>query len=268
MINLQIWGSVDLSEDLVTNRASPFVALVAFVLAVSPGDAQIRSSAIDALLAGARCQASVRRQLEDWDGQFGAAMVEPAMPTGLRSARLPTSAMGIWLRVTEERAGELFVERITATRIERLRFDGECVGTEYAVAMSVPPPGAFTDSDLIARVARGGRGVFLLWSPHMPLSVDQHAVLVSVAGDLGLEVETLLDPGADADYAARAARERNLPASALRPLGGIELALRGMTTHTPSLQLFADGKLVGPVLYGYRNGAALRLAIGDTLARK
>jgi hypothetical protein len=260
-----------LSEDLVTNRASPFVSFVAFVvfvLAVFPADAQVRPSAIDALLAVARCQATVRGQLEDWDGQFGAAMVEPAMPTGLRSVRLPTTAMGIWLRVTEERAGELFVERITATRIERRRFDGECEGTEYAVATSVPPPGAFTDSELITRVVRGGRGVILLWSPHMPLSVDQHAVLASVAGDLGLEVEMLLDPGADAAYAARMVRERNLPASALRPLGGIELALRGMTTHTPSLQLFADGKLVGPVLYGYRNGAALRLALGDTLTRK
>ena len=91
----------------MTNRASHFVSFVAFVLAVFTGGAHVRASAIDALLAGARCQATIRGQLEDWDGHLGAAIAEPEMPTALRGVRLPTGAMGIWLRVTEERPGEL-----------------------------------------------------------------------------------------------------------------------------------------------------------------
>jgi len=241
-----------------------FVAFVPFVLLVSPLEAR-KQGAVDDLLTGARCQAALRGQLQLWDGQSAAAMAAPALPTGLRSMRLPTGAIGIWLRVVEEKPGEVFVERITSTRVERLRFDHGCGGVESAVAMPARPSGAFTDSDLIARVARGARGVFLLWSPHMPLSVDQHDVLVSVARDLDLAVEVLVDPGADAGYAARVARERKLPATALRPLGGIELAFRGMTTHTPSLQLFAGGRLVGPVLYGYRNPTALRVALEAVL---
>jgi hypothetical protein len=243
-------------------------AFVTFVLALSLPATQAGSAELDALLAGARCQATIRGVLEDWDGQFGAAIAEPAMPTGLRSVRLPTSAMGIWLRVTEARPGEQFVERITATRLERLHFGEGCGASESAVALPPVAVKAFSDSDLITRVARTDRGVVLLWSPHMPLSVDQHAVLAEVARDLGLVVVPLLDPAADRDYADRVARERGLGAESTRPLGGVELAFRGMTTHTPSLQLFAGGQLVGPVLFGYRNAAALRLALENALGGK
>ena len=125
---------------------------------------------------------------------------------------------------------------------------------------------AYGDSDVIARVAPGRRGVFLLWSPHMPLSVDQYAVLADVARTLDLIVVPLLDPGADRKYAERIVRERGLPEEALRPLGGVELLFRGMATHTPSLQLFAGGSLVGPVLYGYRSREALRARLEEALA--
>jgi hypothetical protein len=238
-----------------------FVSVVSFVFA-----AQTVGAALDALLAGARCQATIRGQLEDWDGQLEAAIVEPAMPTGLRSVRLPTGAVGIWLRVTEERPGELFVERITATRLERLHFGEGCGASESAVALPPVAVHAFSDSDLITRVARTDRGVFLLWSPNMPLSVDQHAVLAEVARDLGLVVVPILDPAADRDYANRVARERGLAPEATRPPSGVELAFRGMATHTPSLQVFTGGTLVGPVLYGYRSAAALRTVLEATLA--
>jgi hypothetical protein len=220
----------------------------------------------EAILTGVRCEATVRNQIREWDGDLASALPDPPAPTGLRSVRVPTGAMGLWLRVVEESRSQVAIERITATRVERLRFDNECAAAEFAVATPVPPPGAFSDSELIARVARGERGVFLLWSPHMPLSVDQHAVLAGVARELGLTVIPLLDPAADGAYAVRVVRERGLPQDVARPLGGIELAFRGMTTHTPSLQVFADGRLVGPVLYGYRGAAALRAALETTLA--
>ena len=244
-----------------------FVPFVSLVLAFSLPASQAGSAELDALLAGARCQATIRGQLEDWDGQLGAAIAEPAMPTGLRSVRLPTGAMGIWLRATEERPGELFIERITATRLERLHFGEGCGASESAVALPPVAARTFSDSELIMRVARTDRGVVLLWSPHMPLSVDQHAVLADVARELGLVVVPVLDPAADRAYADRVALERGLSPESTRPLAGVELAFRGMTTHTPSLQVFAAGELAGPVLYGYRNAAALRLALETTLAR-
>lgn len=234
------------------------VASVSLALAPQP-------AALEAVLSGARCEAVVRRQLVEWHVDHGAARPDPPGPLGLRSLRVPTDALGLWVRVAEEVRGTVAVERITATRVERLRFDAECAAEESAVAMPPRPADAVTDAEIIGRAARGDRGVFLLWSPHMPLSVDQHAALAAVAGEMGLVVVPLLDPAADARYAERVARERSLPTESLRPLGGIELAFRGMTTHTPSLQVFAGGTLRGPVLYGYRGPAALRHALDGVL---
>jgi hypothetical protein len=221
--------------------------------------------AVEAVLAGARCEPAARARLREWQANLAQALTEPAGPTGARAVRMPTSALGIWVRLTRDRPGALTIERITSTRVERLELDEACETSEFAVATGPVVPGAFTDSELITLVARAERGVFLLWSPHMPLSVDQHAVLAEVARELDLRVVPLLDPGADPAYAAAVARERGLAAGATRPLGGIELAYRGMTTHTPSLQLFAGGRLIGPVLYGYRNAAALRESLRAVL---
>jgi hypothetical protein len=219
----------------------------------------------ESLLGDARCEAAVREQLASWETVLDRALGEPAGPTGGRSARVPTAAIGLWVRIVEVTPRDLAIERVTATRVERRRFDEDCAGTEFVVASTVPPAGAFGDSDLITRIARDDRGVVLLWSPHMPLSVDQHTVLAPVARELGLTVVPLLDPAADAGYAVRVAQERNLPPEAARPLGGVELAFRGMTTRTPSLQVFAGGRLIGPVLYGYRSAEPLRAALAAAL---
>jgi hypothetical protein len=251
------------------NRRAPLAVLLTLpgflAVAAASGLALPPRTELERLLAGNRCETVLRRQLRAWDAQLDRVIAEPPGPTGARSLRMPTGILGFWTRVTEADSDELVLERISATRIERLRFDDTCAARELAVAPPPRPIDAYGDSDLIARLARGDRGVFLLWSPHMPLSVDQHAVLAEVARDLGLAVVPLLDPGADRDYAARTARERGLPAEATRPLGGVELLFRGMATHTPSLQVFADGVLVGPVLFGYRSTDALRATLEGVL---
>lgn len=240
----------------------PVVTLLAFAAPLT-AVAQAQTL-LDGVLAGSPCEARIRHQLAEWHAKPGRAMVDPAEPTGARSLRLATGALGLWVRVVETPGRGVAVEHISATRTERLDFDDACHGNRSAVAMSPAPPGAYADSDLIARISRGDRGVFLLWSPHMPLSVDQHAVLAEVARELGLAVVPLLDPLADPAYAAAVVRERGLPGDATRPLGGIELAFRGMTTHTPSLQAFAGGQLVGPVRYGYRNAEVLAATLRET----
>jgi hypothetical protein len=248
-------------------RVFVFLAVLAFVPSVTHAQGANGAAGAQALLSEARCEPVLLRQLAEWHADLPSALLDAPGPTGLRSVRVPTGTLGLWVRLVETLKGEVAIERLTATRTERLGFDVECVPVEYAVAARVPPAGAFTDSDLITQVARGGRGVVLLWSPHMPLSVDQHAVLATVAETLALDVIPVLDPAADADYAARVVRERGLSALAATPLGGIELVMRGMSTHVPSLQIYAGGKLVGPVLFGYRSEAALRAALEPHLAK-
>jgi len=242
----------------------PAAVLGLTLLAVSSPNAQ---DARRDMLSGARCADAARDQLREWSAALDRAIAEPPDPLGDRAARVPTGALGVWVRLTMDPAGEVMLERVTAADLESRRFGPSC---EPILSRATRPvvEGVFTDRDLAARLAQGDTGVILVWSPHMPLSVDQYGVLAAVTKELGLSLVTVLDPGADVDYARRVAAERQLPSSATQPIGGIELAFRGVTTHAPSVQVFAGGTLNGRVLYGYRSHDAARLAITEVLRER
>jgi hypothetical protein len=216
------------------------------------------------MLEGTRCANAARQQLRIWSAALELSVTDPPGPFDDRTFRIPTRTPGLWVRLTMTPAGDVVMERVTATNLESRRFGPTC---EPIVTHAVRPAveGAFTDGDLAARLARRDSGVILVWSPHMPLSVDQYGVLAAVTKELSLSLVAVLDPGADVEFARRVAAERQMPASAVQPIGGIELAFRGMTTHAPSAQVFAEGKLKGRVLYGYRSHEAARLAIAEVL---
>jgi hypothetical protein len=234
--------------------------LLGFTALVSPA----REQGATGMLAGARCGPEARMQLREWSALVDYPILEPTGPTGDRSMRMPTGTLGLWVRLTVQPAGEVSLQRVSEQEVLTLSFGSTCESS-IARAGRLPIQGAFSDRDLAARVAQGDPGVILVWSPHMPLSVDQYGVLAAVTTELGISLVVVLDVGADVDYARRVAVERLLPSSAARPIGGVELAFRGLTTHAPSLQVFADGKLKGRVLYGYRGHAAARLAIEEVL---
>jgi hypothetical protein len=219
-----------------------------------------------AMLAGAACAEAARQQLASWGVEPDGSLTDAPLPEGTRAVRMPTGVLGVWVRLIVAPGGDMWLERVSAAGRESLRFGSACEPLTTREAARANPGDGFTDEVLASRLARRDAGVILVWSPHMPLSVDQYAELASVTRDMGLALVTVLDPGADADYARRVARERGLPDAALRRLDGIELAFRGMTTHAPSVQVFAEGRLVGPVLYGYRARETARLAIQGVLA--
>jgi hypothetical protein len=231
---------------------------------VVPVAAAARAHAAPDIVEGARCADAARQQLRTWSARLDSSIADPPGPLGDRTVRMPTGTTGRWVGLTMNPAGEVVLEQVTATDLETRRFGSAC---EPIISRATRPAveGAFTDGDLAARLAQGDAGVILVWSPHMPLSVDQYRVLTAVTRALNLSLVAVLDPGADVDYARRVAAERQMPASAARPSGGIELAYRGMTTHAPSVQVFAEGQLKGRVLYGYRSHDAARLAIAEVL---
>lgn len=240
-------------------------AMLTLALAVATS-AAVQERVARAALDDGRCADAAWRQLQSWGVIADRALADPPAPDGTRGGRMPTSALGVWVQVAVSPAGEVWLERVSASVRESRRFGPACeplAASESALAQPREP--GFTDDALASRLARGDAGVILVWSPHMPLSVDQYDVLASVTRDMGLAFVAVLDPVADAGYARRVARERGLPEAALQPLDGIELAFRGMTTHAPSVQVFADGRLVGPVLYGYRAADTARLAIRGVL---
>ena len=241
-------------------------ALLALGVAVSvlPAHGQVASGD---LLAGARCADAARILLRDWSAVLDHTIVEPSSPTGDRSIRMPTTTLGLWVRLTVDQAGDVELIQVRDSVATSLTFGPSCTRLPEERHETRLQQG-LSDRDLAARLAKGDSGVILVWSPHMPLSVDQYDVLVGVTKELGLSLIAVLDPGANVDYARRVASERQMPSSAAQSIGGIELAYRGMTTHAPSVQVFADGKLKGRVLYGYRSHDAARLAITAVLRER
>jgi hypothetical protein len=214
-----------------------------------------------AILAGARCEEEVRGKLDLWGARTDAVYPGASDPTGARTVLLPTRTLGVWVRLTVDPRGEARVERVTEALVEGRWFGRGCETMDAGREERTIAVGPWTDAALSERLREGDRGVILLWSPHMPLSVDAYPVLQALTREMGIGFVPMLDPTSNAAYARTVALERGMPAEALRPLGGVELAFRGMTTHAPSLQVFKGGQLQGPVVPGYRDRAGYRLSI-------
>jgi len=251
-------------------RMRPAILPMLFAMGALPAAARQEPAAQRhpaALVASARCGPEAMSVLQSWSADGGQALADPPGPAGTRSVRMPTRTFGTWVRLMVDPSYEISLERISTFSAEAHRFGPDCeLHLDTRAVSPAPAPGAFTDARLSDRLAEGDTGIILLWSPHMPLSVDEYDELRDVAATLQIALVAVLDPVADPGYARRVARERGLPDAALAPLAGIELAFRGMTTHAPSVQVFAGGRLVGPVLYGYRDRQTARMSIAGVLA--
>jgi hypothetical protein len=91
----------------------------------------------------------------------------------------------------------------------------------------------------------------------MPLSVDGWAELDAAARSLGLVAVPVLIDEADADFARREADRVGMPPEALRAITSIELIMRDLQLHAPTILVFAEDR-VSPVLPGYRNSDGYR----------
>jgi hypothetical protein len=204
-------------------------------------------------LAGAPesdCAPALAAQRARWHA-VGPALVQPPAGPGETLTHWPTDTFGTWL-VQRVGPGETSLTRVTPERLSRIRWSAACVASNDERERRPAAGPAFTDRDLDALLAAPGRGVIYVWSPHMPLSVDGWAELMRAAASRRLTVEPLLDPQADRGFAAASTAGGRLPASALRVVDSVELQFRELALHAPSVAVFAGGRLVGPLLRGYR----------------
>ena len=113
--------------------------------------------------------------------------------------------------------------------------------------------GAFDEADLRELVAAEPRGLVYLWSPHMPLSVDGVAVARRVATRRHLPLTILLHPAANLDLARSIAIAKGWPIATTTRTASTELRVRNLLLHAPTLQPYAEGRLVGSALPGYHS---------------
>jgi hypothetical protein len=93
------------------------------------------------------------------------------------------------------------LERVTASLVEGRRFGSECDALSVGRAEQPAAEDAWTDAALAERLRRRDTGVILLWSPHMPLSVDAYDVLLALTRETGIDLVAILDPASDPSYA-------------------------------------------------------------------
>ena len=200
----------------------------------------------------ADCAAAVAAQRERWHA-VGPALVQPPAGPGEMLTHWPTSTPGIWL-VQRVGPGDTSLTRVTPERLSRGsagRRRARPATTNGSGRPAAAP--AFTDRDLDALLAAPAGGVLYLWSPHMPLSVDGWAELTRAAASRALDGRAA--PRSRRPTAGSRPRLRaggRLPASALRVVDSVELQFRELALHAPSIAVFAGGRLVGPLLRGYR----------------
>ena len=69
---------------------------------------------------------------------------------------------------------------------------------------------------------------------------------------------------ADRGFAEREARRVGIPDVGLREVTSVELIMRDLQVHAPSILVFRSGR-VSPVLPGYRNADGYRRFVGSFL---
>jgi hypothetical protein len=199
-------------------------------------------------LVGTRCEEAVAASLEAWGAKRDAPMGAP-MADGATAYRFPTARIGAWVVLTLRRDGEAEVARIGPDATLRRRFLTDCRPVDEprpALVADVEGPGAARLTDALLEEALGAASdrpglVVYAWSPHR----------------LGLSALPTLIAHADTDFARREAARGGIPQQGLRVVSSVELIMRDLQVHAPSILVFS-GERVAPVLPGYRNADGYR----------
>ena len=223
---------------------------------ISSGQASRGAHTIAGTLQGHRCVEPIRATLEEW-GVEANTVTSANGPIGVRVITIPTARLGVWVVLRLHRDGSATAARVSPRHTDRASWTPACVALQRPAVETQPPgaerTGAFTDRGLEETLNRFDSGVIFLWSPHMPLSISGYRSIGQATERLGLALVPLLDPLADADYAAATMIEQGFPSEAGRPAASVELSFRDLTTHAPSIQVFRHGRLVGEMLPVYRD---------------
>jgi hypothetical protein len=201
------------------------------------------------LPAGLYCEQAANRQLAAWQslGEF--------LPAGDAAVvRSPTSTIGIWVEVRTADDRIVAVSRIAADGETIVTLDPTCRTRTESRPSAGPAdsPDVFKDDDVAAIVGSNEAGVFYAWSPHMPLSVDGYEEIRAAAEALHIAVTPVLNEHANIGYAHDRARRVAMPTAGFAVNRSVELNMRALNVHAPAILIYAHGRIVSPVIPGFR----------------
>ncbi len=233
-------------------RPSPLVSLTIVGATLLPLTTLGASTTLPERFSGAQCGENVDTWIRPY-GIHGEGFSVPAAQRNETLFKYPTSTIGRWL-LLEFGESSAKVSLVSPETILVAQWDDKCVLSE---ASELPPfttkDGSFTDQHLSALLETAGTGVIYTWSPHMNFSVKGIPEIFEVCSSLEVTCQVLLDPNADSKLAKMVGEKEGISADILRQPASVELLFRDLYNHSPSLLLFQDGKLRGPVVPGYRS---------------
>lgn len=221
-----------------------------------------------------KCRDPLLEVLQEWkvDGPW---QVQPTLTKNQPVYQAATEKIGAWVQIQLMPEGTVAVARVTAHHQDGLTWDAvphgapktrsltslspaagpeECVPTKHKASKELfakTKEKSFSDQDLEKLLADHPQGgLILLWSPGMEYSLVAIKNAQKAAQDLKLPLQILLDPDANPQAARESLQNAGLEASLLQVSQSLELFLRGMHNHFPSMQYYQKGRFTKDMLPG------------------
>lgn len=215
-------------------RLSLFVALAATVAAVSGGTRVPRE-----------CSVSLDVLEHTWGGTGHWKRLAP-YPVARDAS--PTDSIGVWLERSMDAGGHAQLRRVSLTETRVATFEASSCAPSIVVHRrtfdAAELRASFTDDSLRALVRSNARGIIYVWSPRMPLS------------EQGLRGAELAARRVGARFTAVEANE----------IGALELVYRNATIHFPTASFYADGRVIGTAIPGYKDEETYVALANDAFA--
>ncbi len=184
-------------------------------------------------------------------------------PTGTSYAS-PTETIGKWITLfvgepgkplgaaLTERSGSAITEWSAPDCVPKISFrKGPAPSKKPEPGLAQAP---LTDDDVRKIVTTHPTGVFYVWSPEMPLSVNGYKNIEAACKKLGANLTPILHPSAGVPQAKKALAKAKDPATkglAKSPKStAFEFQFRHLYLHAPSILIFKEGRFIGHVVPG------------------
>ncbi len=196
------------------------------------------------ILETLRCRPQLQKQLQDW--KMTGEWVKQASG-GNDQVRLetPTLKFAQWVRV-DVKGSEPRLALLSALSLSEVSYDPQCRPT---LDLSTHPnpkvfAGRFTDKELYAKLqANKQKGMIYTWSPNMLWSIEGIKEIKSVAKKMNIPLTVLVSPQADAQQIGELVKSGKVQVADTQKHSSVELIMRGISLHDPSLLIWKNGQL-------------------------
>lgn|GEM_PF-2970511 len=196
------------------------------------------------ILENVRCKPQLQKQLSDWQ-MTGEWVKQASGGNDQVSLETPTMKFAQWIRV-EVKGTEPRLALLQALSFGEVTFDQACKPS--LTVSSHPNPAIFkdrfTDKDLLTKLkVHQQKGMIYTWSPNMRWSIEGIAEIKAVAKKMNIPLTVLVSPRATKQSISELVQSGKVKASDTQMHSSVELVMRGMSLHDPSLLVWKNGQL-------------------------